>query len=199
MRNSIKNQVEEAVSNNVVDYFADLITSSDFVERHIRTILTLSEEQEEKIRDILAEYNMDWNSADCDAEGPTQEQDEELNKIINDCAKAIADNVQDVDNWTESGEDERTHKLYKLTVWQRYSGIYTRHFASEDEARYHVNSDYSEELPENKYPGDGTDHTEITEFVLTGPKPKNEAEIEEAWSSDYSEITRSIYFVKSEN
>lgn len=106
---------------------------------------------------------------------------------------------QDVDNWTESGEGERTHKLYKLTVWQRYSGIYTRYFASEDEARNHVNSDYSEESPEDKYPGDGTDHTEITEFVLTGIKPKNEAEIVEAWSSDYSEITRSIYFVKSEN
>lgn len=105
---------------------------------------------------------------------------------------------QDVDNWTESGEGERPHKLYSLTVWQGHSGIYSRYFASEDEARNHVNSDYSEELPEDKYPGDRS-HTEITEFVFTGIKPKNEAEIVEAWSSDYSEITRSIYFVKSEN
>lgn len=90
MKNSIKKQVEEAVSNNVADYFADLITSSDFVAKHIRTILTLSEEQEYKVCDILAEYSMDWNYADCDTEGPTQEQDENLEKIINDCAKDIA-------------------------------------------------------------------------------------------------------------
>ena len=105
---------------------------------------------------------------------------------------------QDVDNWTEDGEGESIHKLYSFTVWQGHSGIYSRYFASEDEARDHVNSDYSEELPENKYPGD-RNHTEITEFVFAGPKPKTEAEIEDAWASDHSEITRSIYFVKSEN
>jgi hypothetical protein len=98
-----------------------------------------------------------------------------------------------------SQTSNKTHKLYKLTVWYRYSGIYTRYFASEDEARDHVNSDYSKELPENQYPGDGTEHTEITEFVFTGIKPKTESEIEDAWASPYSEITRSIYFVESEN
>jgi hypothetical protein len=94
MKNSIQNQVVESVSNNVVDYFANSITSSDFVEKHIRTIVTVSEEQEEeKIIDILAEYNRDWDNADCDAEGATQEQDAELDRIIDNCAKAIADVV----------------------------------------------------------------------------------------------------------
>lgn len=90
MKNSIQNQVVEVVSNNVVDYFANSITSSDFVQKHIRPIVTVSEEQEEKISDILAEYNRDWDNADCDAEGATQEQDTELDRIINECSKAIA-------------------------------------------------------------------------------------------------------------
>jgi spore germination protein YaaH len=93
MKNSIQNQVVEGVSNNVVDYFSNSITSSDFVEKHIKTIVTVSEEQEEKICDILAEYNRDWDNADCDAEGATQEQDAELDIIIDNCAKAIADVV----------------------------------------------------------------------------------------------------------
>ena len=90
MNNSIKNQVAEAVSNNVAEYFAELINSSDFIEKHIGKIVTVSEDNEAKICNILAEYSMDWNSADCDAEGATQEQDAELNRIIDDCAKDIA-------------------------------------------------------------------------------------------------------------
>jgi hypothetical protein len=98
-----------------------------------------------------------------------------------------------------SQTSNKTHNLYRLTVWQGHSGIYSRYFASEDEARNHVNSDYSEELPENKCPKEGENHTEITEFVFNGIKPKTESEIDDAWSSDHSEITRSIYFVESEN
>lgn len=93
MKNSIQNQVVEAVTNNVVDYFANSITSSDFVQKHIRPIVTVSEEQEEKISDILAEYNRDWDNTDCDLEGATAEQDAELDRIIEKCSKAIANVV----------------------------------------------------------------------------------------------------------
>ena len=93
MKNSIQNQVVEVVSNNVVDYFANSINSSDFVQKHIRPIVTVSEEQEEKISDILSEYNRDWDNADCDSEGATQEQDAELDRIIEKCSKAIANVV----------------------------------------------------------------------------------------------------------
>lgn len=91
--NKIQNQVVEVVSNNVVDYFANSITSSDFVQKHIRPIVTVSEEQEEKISDILSEYNRYWDNADCDSEGATQEQDAELDRIIDECSKAIANVV----------------------------------------------------------------------------------------------------------
>ena len=90
MENSIQNQVVEVVCNNVVDYFANSITSSDFVKKHIRPIVTVSEDQEEKISDILSEYNRDWDNADCDSEGPTKKQDAELDRIIEKCSKAIA-------------------------------------------------------------------------------------------------------------
>ena len=93
MENSIQNQVVEVVSNNVVDYFTNSITSSNFVQKHIRSIVTVSEEQEEKISDILSEYNRDWYNADCDSEGATKEQDAELDRIIEKCSKAIADVV----------------------------------------------------------------------------------------------------------
>jgi len=84
-----KNQIVEAVSNNVVDYFANSIASSDFVENYIRCIIPVSDEQESKITDILSEYNRDWNNADCDAEGATQEQDLQLDLIIEKCGKEI--------------------------------------------------------------------------------------------------------------
>ena len=93
MKNSIKNQVVKEVSNFVIDYFANSITSSDFVQEHIRKIVTVSEEQEDEICNILADYNRDWDSADCDAEGVTQEQYVELDRIIYNCAKAITDVV----------------------------------------------------------------------------------------------------------
>ena len=93
MENSIQNQVVEVVSNNVVDYFSNSITSSDFVQKHIKSIVTVSEDQEEKISDILSEYNRDWDNADCNSEGATKEQDAELDRIIEKCSKAIADVV----------------------------------------------------------------------------------------------------------
>lgn len=90
MKNSIENQVAEAVADNVVDYFANLITSYYLVDEHIRPIIPVSDEQEENICAILAQHDIDWNTADCDADGPTQEQDEELDKIIKQCAEEIA-------------------------------------------------------------------------------------------------------------
>lgn len=93
MKNSIKKQVIKVVSNNVVDYFANSITSSNFVQKHIRSIVTVSEDQEKKISDILSEYNRDWVNADCDSEGPTKKQDVELDRIIEKCSKAIANVV----------------------------------------------------------------------------------------------------------
>ena len=89
MENSIKKQVEEVVSNNVGDYFSNSISSVDFVEKHIREVVSVSTGQEEIICNILAEYQNNWNSADCDGEGATREQDMALDEIIEKCGKEI--------------------------------------------------------------------------------------------------------------
>jgi hypothetical protein len=91
MKNSIQNQVVEVVANNVVDYFANSITSSDFVQKHIRPIVTVSEDQEEKIADILGLTQQEWDDADCAPEGATKEQDVALDKIIENAAFSIAE------------------------------------------------------------------------------------------------------------
>ena len=90
MENSIKNQILKVVSDNVVCYFANSISSTNFVDKHIRPINSVSEEMEDKITDILAEYNREWDNADCDEEGATQEQDKELDVIIEKCSKEIS-------------------------------------------------------------------------------------------------------------
>lgn len=93
MKNSIKKKTRESVENNVVDYFANSISSFDFVEKYIIPITSVSEEQQEEICNILSEYNSDWENADCDPEGATQKQDAELFRIIEGCANAIANVV----------------------------------------------------------------------------------------------------------
>ncbi len=93
MKNSIQNQVVEVIENNIVDYFANSISASDFVDKFIRPIINVTEEQEGEITNIMAAANRDWDNADCDSEGATQEQDAELDRIIEECSKAIADVV----------------------------------------------------------------------------------------------------------
>jgi len=85
-----QDQVTEVVSNNVAEYFANSITSTDFIENHIKPISSVSEEQEEKICQILKESQQDWDSAECDAEGATQEQNKALDLIIYKCATEIS-------------------------------------------------------------------------------------------------------------
>lgn len=90
MENSVYNQVISWVQDSLIDYFGYSIAPTDFVEKHIRTIVRVSEVQEKQICNILAEYDRDWQAADCDAEGPTEEQKAEFDKIIENCSYDIA-------------------------------------------------------------------------------------------------------------
>ena len=91
MKNSIQNQVVEVVFSNVVDYFANSITSSEIINEIIRPLTSVSEEQEQKISDILLLTQQEWENVDCDAEGATQEQNIKLDRIIEDAAFSIAE------------------------------------------------------------------------------------------------------------
>ena len=90
MENSKQKQIEEVVYENVVRYFVNSITSHGFIEKYIRPITDVSDEQEEKICEILAEYNREWDAAPCDEDGATHEQIVNLDKIIDNCSCNIS-------------------------------------------------------------------------------------------------------------
>ena len=90
MKNSIQNQVVEVVFSNAIDYFANSITSTEIIEI-LRPLTEVSEEQEQKISDILDLTQQEWDNADADAEGATKEQDCDLDRIIEDAAFSIAE------------------------------------------------------------------------------------------------------------
>lgn len=83
-------QIAEAISSNIIDYFANSITASCLIRQFIRPIISVSDEQEREISDILAEANGYWLSADCEAEGANEQENKELDRIIDDCANRIA-------------------------------------------------------------------------------------------------------------
>ena len=91
LKKTLEVEIVEVVFSNVVDYFANSITSTEFINKILRPLTSVSEEQEEKISDILSEYNREWSDADCDAEGATQEQNKKLDRIIEDAAFSIAE------------------------------------------------------------------------------------------------------------
>lgn len=89
MKNEIKNQLTEVIENNLVEYFANSISSSRFIDEFIRPITSVTEDQEEEIANIMAEANRDWDNAECDVEGATREQDILMDKILEKTASCI--------------------------------------------------------------------------------------------------------------
>lgn len=76
------NAFTSEIENNLVNYYANSITSSDFVNNRIRKFVSIDEEKEEKICDVLAQSQRGWDNIECDAEGATKEQDAEMDKYI---------------------------------------------------------------------------------------------------------------------
>ena len=75
-------KLKSEIENNLVNCYANSITSSDFVENHIRKFVSVDEQKEEKICDVLAESQRGWDSLECDKEGATKEQDAEIDKHL---------------------------------------------------------------------------------------------------------------------
>ena len=89
MKNEIKKQLTEVIENNLVEYFANCISSSNFIDRFIKPIVAVSDEQSYSIADIMAAANQDWDAAPCDPEGANPEQDANLDRILKEAAAAI--------------------------------------------------------------------------------------------------------------
>lgn len=82
-------ELKSEIENNLVNYYANSITSSDFVNNHMRKFVSIDEEKEEKICDVLAQSQRGWDNIECDAEGATQEQDAEMDKYLEEVTSGI--------------------------------------------------------------------------------------------------------------
>ena len=73
--------LKEELQDVVVEFWGNMETSEN--------IAKLATKDEETVAEILCDYKREWDAVECDIEGPTREQDRELDLIINDCVNEI--------------------------------------------------------------------------------------------------------------
>ena len=83
--------LKKTLEVEMINYLSFAKTEIEIINEIIRPLTSVSEEQEQKISDILRYTQQEWDNADADAEGATQEQDAELDRIIEDAAFSIAE------------------------------------------------------------------------------------------------------------
>jgi len=73
----------EKIQDAIVDYFAGAITSEEIAR------ITGKLELEQEVGDIVSLAERQWDEIEVDAEGPTIEQDELLNEVLEAAADEI--------------------------------------------------------------------------------------------------------------
>jgi len=73
---------KEQLFDLLIDYTANIIISSEIAE-------FLGTANEEAVIKVLGEFQRAWDSADCDPEGATKEQDRILDEIVDNYAKEL--------------------------------------------------------------------------------------------------------------
>lgn len=81
--------IKENIENNLISFLAGVKSATEFVEKHISSIVKTTPEQEEKIIQSLKECEHDWDAALCDSEGATKEQLENMFNIEEKCVNEI--------------------------------------------------------------------------------------------------------------
>lgn len=71
-----------SLEDMVVNYFSNSIDSEEIVK-------TLKTEKAEEVKSTLNEYQMKWESVKVDDEGPTSEQDKELDNVIDEAVEEL--------------------------------------------------------------------------------------------------------------
>jgi hypothetical protein len=84
-----KEKIRTAIENNLVLYYANSLSAYQFIDKYIRVYHNISEEQEEAIHDIFAQSKVVWSKLECDLEGPSKEQNEEMDKHLEEVTKEI--------------------------------------------------------------------------------------------------------------
>jgi hypothetical protein len=80
---------EEILVGSIIDYFADTISLSDWIEKNIKANFEIYQRQELQIKYILKRFIKVFKAAPCDAEGANLEQGIIHDNIIESCAIAI--------------------------------------------------------------------------------------------------------------
>ena len=88
---TLKNKIQKTLEVEMINYLCGAKSANEFINEILRPLTEVSEEQEQKISDILDLTQREWENADCDAEGATQEQAAHLDRIIEDAAFSIAE------------------------------------------------------------------------------------------------------------
>ena len=88
---TLKNKIEKTLEVEMINYLSNAKSEIEIINEIIRPLTEVSEEQEQKISDILSLTQQEWDDADCDAEGATKEQNTALDKIIEDAAFSISE------------------------------------------------------------------------------------------------------------
>ncbi len=69
------------LENTILDYFSNAISAAEIAEKFNL--------DEEKTFDILWQAQREWDAVDVDPEGPTPEQDQELDIVLARAAEAL--------------------------------------------------------------------------------------------------------------
>ena len=81
--NIMKNiKLKSEIENNLIVYYSNLITSSRFVDNHIRQFVFIDQEKEDKICEVIEMSQRGWDDIEINAEGATAEQDEALDQYL---------------------------------------------------------------------------------------------------------------------
>lgn len=83
------------VENNLVEYFANSVSSEKFVEKYIipNTTRLVTDSEVQEICEILAQSQKGWEALDCDSEGATKEQEQAMDAYIDRITSEIMDVV----------------------------------------------------------------------------------------------------------
>lgn len=79
-----KTKTKTEIENNLIEYFANSISSEKFVEKYIvpNTTQLVGDSKVQEICEILAQGQRGWEALDCDSEGATKEQDQAMDAYI---------------------------------------------------------------------------------------------------------------------
>ena len=90
----MKNKFRRKIEDDLIEYFANSMTSHQLITENISAFGEISNEIEENICNLLAHSQRGWDAIECDAEGATASQDAEMDKFLKQVAQEIIEQIK---------------------------------------------------------------------------------------------------------